>query len=129
MLGPLPAVALAAAVLATGAGASALSAFHTPDWAAQCDVVGEETPPVVSCSLPRTGFFVSMGPTGRSSTGFNPKDKNYRDVFAAQRLLGFGRYWAFGSRFGCVSRTTGLNCWNRAGHGWWLGRSGGYRLF
>ena len=106
-----------------------MSAFHTPGWAAQCDVVGEEAPPNLSCSVTRTGFFLSIGATGRPHTGFDLKDKNYHDVYAARRLLGFGRYWAFGSRFGCVSRSTELTCWNAAGHGWSLGRSGSYRLF
>ena len=118
-----------AGVAATVARASAFSAFHTPAWSVQCYVVGQEAPPVLICSRPRDGFSVSMDEEGRVERGFNPKDVGYHDYFAARRLLGFGRYWKFGARFGCVSRSTGLTCWNRAGHGWWLGRPRGYRLF
>jgi hypothetical protein len=32
-------------------------------------------------------------------------------------------------QFVCKSRSTGPTCANRAGHGWWLGRFKGYRLF
>ena len=121
--------ALGASAVAGAARASALSAFHTPGWSAQCYVVGEEAPPVLTCSLPRSGFYVSMWASKRPLTGSDANDKNYHDVFAAQRLLGFDRYWKFGPLFGCVSRSTGLTCWNAAGHGWSLGRSGSYRLF
>jgi hypothetical protein len=31
--------------------------------------------------------------------------------------------------FRCVSRRTGLTCTNARGHGWWIGRYHGYRLF
>jgi hypothetical protein len=120
----------AAVILATGAAqASALSAFHTPAWVAQCYVVGEEHPPVFTCSRPSDGFFVQMGAGGRVQTGTNRSDRGFHDPFAARRLLGFGQYWKFGSGFGCVSRSSGLKCWNRAGHGWWLGRPRGFRTF
>ena len=121
---------VATAVLASGpADATALSAFHTPGWAAQCYVVGEEHPPALICSRPRDGFFVQMAASGRVQIGHNRKDRGFHDPFAARRLLGFGQYWRFGSALGCVSRSNGLKCWNRAGHGWWLGRPRGYRAF
>lgn len=122
-------VALVVGVATVPAGATALSAFHSPGWAAQCYVVGEEHPPVFTCSRPKDGFFVRMSGRGRVETGYNAKDKGFHDPFAARRLLGFGRYWKFGQLFGCVSRSGGLKCWNRAGHGWWLGRPRGYRIF
>jgi hypothetical protein len=123
------AAVLAALAIAGAAGASGLSAFHTPLWSAQCYVVGEEAPPVLTCSTPRSGFFVSMDARARPRPGVATRDKNYRDPFAARRLVGFDRYWTFGSLFGCVSRSSRLKCWNSAGHGWWLARSGAYHLF
>jgi hypothetical protein len=57
---------IAVVTVAAGAGAakaSALAAFHTPRWAAQCYVVAEESPPFLSCSTPNDGFFVTMGKT------------------------------------------------------------------
>jgi hypothetical protein len=32
-------------------------------------------------------------------------------------------------RFVCNSRSSGLTCQNARGHGWWLGRYVGYRVF
>ena len=118
---------MSVAVLALAAGAahaSALSAFHTPGWRVQCTVAGEEAPPVLTCSIPADGSFLSMAGDGRPRAGSDPKGRGYRDPFAARRLLGFGRYWKFGSLFGCVSRSTSLKCWNKAGHGWTIARDG-----
>jgi hypothetical protein len=121
---------VAAALVVTGRGfASALSAFHTPGWAVQCYVIGQEQAPVLRCSTPRDGRFLEMGATGRPSTGVNPRDRHIHDPFAARRTLRFGRYWAFGSMYGCVSKTGGVMCWNSNGHGWWIGRGEGYRGF
>jgi hypothetical protein len=111
------------------AAATALSAFHTPSWLVQCYVVGEEHPPVLRCSRPRDGFFVSMTASGRVQIGRNLRDKGYHDPFAALRVLNFGQYWKFDSLFECVSRSGGVKCWNKSGHGWLLGRPDGYRLF
>jgi len=125
----LIAAGVVAVALCGSAGGSALSAFHTPQWFAQCYVVGEEGPPALTCSVTHSGLFVSMYAHTRTQTGVNPLDKNRHDPFAATRLLSSDRYWAFRHLFGCVSRYSGLKCWNAAGRGWWLRRSGSYRLF
>ena len=60
-----------------------------------------------------------------------------RAAYFAKRLLRFGQQWSFGPdasgvgpiNYRCWSRRTGLTCRNRQGHGWWLGRYRGYRLF
>jgi len=52
-------------------------------------------------------------------------------------VLRFGQNWTwsfdrrgFGTLYySCSSRTNGLTCNNQAGHGWWLGRFKGYRIF
>ena len=106
------------------AHATALSAFHTPGWSAQCFVVGEEAPPALVCATPRNGAFVSMQSTVAAKLGNDPGEKGRHDVYAARRLLAFERYWAFGRLFGCASHASGLKCWNAAGHGWWIDRSG-----
>ena len=125
----LVAVVVASAWIAPGSEGSALSAFHTPGWIVQCYVVGEEAPAVLICSMPSDGGFVSMEAKGRVRTGVDTRNKGRRDPFAARRLLAFGRYWRFGALFGCVSRSTGLKCWNAGGHGWTLLRDGHKRLF
>jgi hypothetical protein len=127
--------ALAAAMIVTWvatplpAQATALAAFHTADWAVQCYVVGEEQPPALICSQPRDGSYVSVTGNGRVQRGVNLKDKNYHDPYAARRVLGFGQYWKFGTRFGCFSRASGLKCSNRAGHGWVIPRRGAVTIF
>lgn len=48
-------------------------------------------------------------------------------------LLRFGYRWtewqALKLDYTCLSQRTGLTCKNRTGHGWWLGRFRGYRIF
>jgi len=64
------------------------------------------------------GQAVAMAPTGRASgrcisdTVMNP----------SAPVLGYGERWAHGG-FTCISRTTGLTCTNRDGHGWFLSRA------
>jgi len=63
---------------------------------------------------------------GRPTKGYNRLDRRaYQDLAP---VLNFGRRWR-AAGFACTSRTTGLTCVNRVGHGWWLGRYKGYRLF
>jgi len=116
----LPASALAV-------GSSALSAFHTTGWDAECWVVAEESPPFLTCYT-RGGLTGSIGAAGRAALT-KRSGEYHHDPFAAHRLLGLDRYWKFGSQFGCVSRGTGLKCWNNSGHGWVLGPSGSYRVY
>lgn len=119
--------------VASLSGASALSAFHTPGWAAYCFVPFPHEAPLsatgLTCVTPNDGFTISMGPRDRPRYGYDRKARGSRDPFAATRLLRFGQHWAVRLYWHCVSRQTGLTCWNKAGHGWWLGRYRGYRVF
>jgi hypothetical protein len=136
--GVLAVVAFSAS-LALGASAAsarsvtALSAFHTPNWAAYCFVPfpheAQLSDTGVVCVTPNDGFTISMGARDRVSFRYDRRARGSRDVFAAQRRLAFGQHWAVRPYWGCVSRTKGLTCWNKAGHGWWLGRYRGYRIF
>ena len=132
-------VALVVLVLAlTSADASArsqsaLSAFHTPGWAAQCYVPAPYeralSQTVLVCVTPNDGFTISMGALGQPRWHHDRGARGYRDYFAAQRLLRFGQYWALRPYWFCSSKARGLTCWNKTGHGWWLGRYRGYRVF
>lgn len=117
----------------TIARASAFSAFHTPGWAAQCYVPAPYeralSQTVLVCVTPNDGFTISMGAHSRPRWHYDRKARGYRDYFSAQRLLRFGQYWAVRPYWYCASKTTGLTCWNKAGHGWWVGRHRGYRTF
>ena len=61
---------------------------------------------------------LGMGPTGRvdilcvGDTALNPKAK----------VLPYGSSKLYGRKFRCTSRTTGLRCQNRSGHGFFLSR-------
>jgi hypothetical protein len=45
------------------------------------------------------------------------------------QILLLGKVWQLPGYLTCVSRATGLTCTNKTGHGWWLGRARGARLF
>ena len=122
------AVVAAAASGVFAAAASAVAAFRTPGHAAYCGVSEGEPPSALICWTPNDGFTVDMGERGTATKRYEPKNVGFHDVVG--RELRFGGHWhprALG--FWCTSRSTGLTCWNRAGHGWWLGRYRGYRLF
>ena len=101
---------------------------------------GATTPWRLMCWTPNDGFTVEMSYNGRvrrttlKGVGMTPQ---YVRQSARQSLLNFGRDWAwffdrngFGTLwYTCSSRSNGLTCTNRAGHGWWLGRFKGYRIF
>lgn len=92
--------AVAAGVLATPglASATALSAFHTPGWAAECYVPFPHELPLsktgITCLTPSDGFTISMGPFGRPTKTYDKNAVGYRDPFAARRLLRLGQHWA-----------------------------------
>ncbi len=121
---------------ASATPASGLSGFHTPDWAAQC-VVAENVlggPSPLICWTPNDGFTVKRYPGGRVTKKYARANRAYRDRFFAKRLVGFGQHWGFriayvGYIYRCASLSTGVTCRNQAGHGWWLGRYKGYRIF
>lgn len=127
---------VAAVPMASARPSSGLAGFHTPQWAAQC-VVAENVlggPSPLICWTPNDGFTVRMNAVGRATRSYETAHKGYRDRFFSRRLLDYGQHWAFrivyvGNVYRCVSRRTGLTCWNQAGHGWWLGRYRGYRIF
>jgi len=59
-----------------------------------------------------------MGPTGRAhvlcvgDTTLDPKAK----------VLAYGSSKLYGGKFRCTSRTSGLRCANRSGHGFFISR-------
>ena len=130
-------VVAAGAALTAGAAAApdaAFETFRTPSkniacgYSAgapaflRCDILsGLKPEPRRSCELDWTG--ASMRPTGRATascagdTVYDPRS----------RILAYGQTWRRGG-FRCTSRTTGLTCTNRSGHGFFLSRQR-WRLF
>lgn len=98
--------------------------FVTPGLAAYC-TTDEYTGSHLVCWTPNDGFTTHMTSYGRSTKWY---DVDNRDYYTHARVLRFGRTW-IGNGFACTSRSSGLTCVNRRGHGWWLGRYVGYRMF
>jgi hypothetical protein len=119
-------------LLAVAAGAASSTAlgvadFATPGRAAYCGTSHGEPPYSLICWTPNDGFTVSMYRFGGASKEYYRPNKGYHDVVG--RILRFGQWWSVRGYWTCVSRQTGLTCKNSAGHGWWLGRYRGYRIF
>jgi hypothetical protein len=120
-------VALMAA-LAPAAHAQAPGAWEeiaTPGAAAYCG--RDEWTPNLVCWTPNDGFTVWMTPDGRPHKAYVKTNRNYTPK--PWKLLAFGKMKNFADDWSCVSRRNGLTCTNGGGHGWWLGRYVGYRVF
>lgn len=111
----------------TASNAAAIVDFRTPDRAAYCGTTHGPGRPHLLCWTPNDGFTVSMSPRGRATKRYEPRNRDFHDY--AGGVLRFGRQLRMVDTYSCVSRRTGLTCTNAAGHGWWLGRFVGYRLF
>jgi hypothetical protein len=128
-------VATVALALPAPVSASSID-FRTPARAAYCDYVpvGETIEGGVPnpradfyCWTPNDGFYVDMHPSGRVRKGYGDQTKGAYPRHTDQ-VLGFGERWSQPG-FRCLSRRSGLTCRNARGHGWWLGRFRGYRIF
>ncbi len=120
-------LAIATGTLAAASSAAAAAAFVTPHKTAYCGISEGEAPLSLICWRPADGLTLDMRRLGRAQKRIHPSNRSYFDP-AARRLLRFGQTWRF-SGWACVSRSAGLTCTNRSGHGWWLGRLQGPRLF
>ena len=120
-------LAVAVAALAAAAPAYALADFRTPGKAAYCGVSHGEPPHALICWTPNDGFTVTMTARGRPTKRYVSANRGLYDFVG--RVLGYGGRWSASPGFRCTSRRSGLTCVNRGGHGWWLGRFRGYRLF
>jgi len=116
-----------AVVLVTAGNAAAVADFVTPGKAAYCGISEGEAPLRLICWRPKDGLTLDMGRRGRAQGRVHAANRGYYDP-APGRVLRFGRSWTARLYWRCVSRSTGLTCTNRAGHGWWLGRLRGSRL-
>lgn len=149
------ALASTTALAATYPGFKPRPLFGTPGKAAYCytDYAGyEDNRAKLFCWTPNDGWWASIEWNGRRArTGtYDTLPQIVHGMtklkgYAPQaRLLGFGRHWrlrcddpgAFKTcdgrgvtAFTCASTRNGLTCRNAAGHGFWIGRFRGYRLF
>lgn len=87
----------------------------------RCDIrSGLEPEPTRACELDWTG--IGMNVTGKASATCAGDT-----TFGNYPVLAYGKTWKRGG-FTCTSRTTGLTCTNRSGHGFFLARER-WRLF
>lgn len=149
---------LAVALAAPASASHSIASFFTPDKAAYCKWhvpldyrVSSRT--LLECWTPNDGFTVWMTPRGRPKSEYDP-DNKWRYARSIRRMTFRQDWWGsdvglsaddYGNpytvfregtgsprgtvHFRCRSRSSGLTCTNRAGHGWWLGRFKGYRIF
>lgn len=122
----LSVVALASLVVT--AHAAAVADFVTPRKAAYCGVSEGEPPFHLICWRPRDGLTLTVRRLGRATKWIHQPNRGYYDP-APGRLLRFGQSWKVRGYWRCISRSTGLTCRNRAGHGSWIGLTRGSRLF
>lgn len=152
------AVLAALAFASPTSGSHSIASFYTPDKAAYCKfhvpleyIVTSVT--ALECWTPNDGFTVVMRPRTRPTMSYERTNK-WRFARSIRRLTFRQDWWGsemglsvddFGNPFTqfregtgtprgsahyrCRSRSNGLTCRNRAGHGWWLGRFRGYRIF
>lgn len=129
---------LAAAMAALGTGpasAQGLEGFRTPSGNIHCLAFGpmDGDPPGIRCDVRESTARTPPQPADceedwGDSFGLSPAGRGHRlchgDTVVNERnpVLGYGRAW---SRYGitCVSRTDGLTCRNRAGHGFSISRA------
>jgi hypothetical protein len=103
------------------------ASFRTPHRDVYCGVSEGEPPIGLICWRPRTGLDVGMLAHGRATHGINRRDRGlYQDLAP---VLRYGHTWRERNLFRCTSGRNGLTCRNRAGHGWFIARTKGYRIF
>jgi hypothetical protein len=119
--------AIATAALAGASSAAAVAAFGTPDNALYCGVSSGEPPTRLICWRAKDGYTVSMTRLSRSTGEIYSPNRGSHP--APGRKLQYGKTWSLSAYWTCLSHHGGLTCVNRAGHGWWLGRLQGSRLF
>jgi hypothetical protein len=118
-----------AAVAAVGAAlvpGLAYGDFKQPGGGVYCGP--SRTVPIgLLCWRSKTGFTVKMNATGPVVTDTIRLNRNlYEDAAPPLRV---GRKWRFRDSFFCSMAKAGLTCKNRSKHGWFMGRTKGYRIF
>jgi hypothetical protein len=125
--------AILSLLLVPAAASAGISGFKTPKRSIscayiafddvrtlRCDITGmtnAPTPKPKSCDFDWGSYF-GMDPTGRSRrlcVSDTPQDPRFP-------TLAYGRTWKRGG-FTCRSRTTGVRCTNRSGHGFVISRA------
>jgi hypothetical protein len=113
-------------VLAALAPALARGDFKQPGGGVYC-TIQRAAPELLECWRSKTGLTLAMGVRGRPS--FDTLRSNRNTFEDAAPPLRLGHTWRFKGLFTCSMASNGMTCKNRARHGWFMGRTKGYRLF
>jgi hypothetical protein len=118
---------LVAAIASVGAAvlpSFAYGDFKQPGGGVYC-TVGRTVPASLQCWRSKSGLTLAMGERGRPS--FQTLRRNRNTLADSSPPLRFGRSWTYRG-FKCSMARNGLTCKNRSRHGWFMGRTEGYRL-
>jgi hypothetical protein len=126
VLGRLLLVAAIAAVGAALVPELALGDFKQPGGGVYCGP-NRTTPVGLLCWRSSTGLTVVMNETGKVTVDTVRKNRHMYEDSAPP--LRFGHTWRFRDAFRCTMEKKGLTCRNRSKHGWFLGRTEGYKIF
>ena len=99
--------------------------YQSSPAALRCDIRSGLKPPPSKpkgCTVDWTGGY-QVGPTGRA----HKVCAGDTVLSASARIIRYGTTWR-GGPFTCKSRTSGLRCKNRSGHGFLLSRQHSYRF-
>jgi hypothetical protein len=119
-------VAALAAVGAALVPGLAYGDFKQPGGGVYC-ALERAANPTLQCWRSKTGLTLAMRSKGRPS--YETLRRNRNTFMDAAPPLRIGRTWRFKGAFTCKMAANGLTCRNRSGHGWFLGRTAGYRIF
>ena len=114
------------AVLAALVPALARGDFKQPGGGVYCSIQ-RGSPEVFQCWRSKTGLTLAMSARGRPS--FDTLRSNRNTFEDSAPPLRIGHTWRFQGKFTCTMATKGLTCKNITRHGWFMGRTEGYRLF
>jgi hypothetical protein len=114
------------AVLAALAPALARGDFKQPGGGVYCTIhLG--SPQLLECWRSKTGLTLVISPRGRASFETLRSNRNTFEDFAPP--LRFGRTWRYKGLYTCTMTTKGLTCKNQSRHGFFMGRTEGYKIF
>jgi len=119
--------AVAALAVLVPALARAYGDFKIPGGGVYCGLNSLAKPYMMVCWRARTGFVVSMSPIGRVVVTTSRHYKRFYEDSSPTLRIGHTR--SYGNSFLCSMARDGLTCKNYRKHGWFMGRTRGWRTF
>ena len=99
--------------------------LSTPGRAAYCETAVERSR--LTCWRPADGLTMSMSGVGRAKPLVDVRNRGR--IGRTGTVLRYGAKLDVQAYASCTSDRTGLTCKNSDDHGWWIGRTKGFRIF